>query len=94
MNIDLEWRNFDVLVIGSGGAGTNAAETAAKAGASVLLVAKDPLSASDTKISSPVSTNCSGCEFYTKDGQEQSGLLSGKKECLNHYQFSIISVEF
>jgi len=37
--------------------------------------------ASDTKIPSPVSTTCSGCEFYTKDGEEQSGLLSGKKEC-------------
>ena len=37
--------------------------------------------ASDTKIASPISTNCSNCEFYTKDNDEQSGLLNGKKEC-------------
>lgn len=35
----------------------------------------------DVKISSPISTSCSSCEFYTKDGEEHSGLLSGKKEC-------------
>lgn len=35
----------------------------------------------DTKIHSSISTNCSGCEFYTKYDDEQSGLLSGKKEC-------------
>lgn len=37
--------------------------------------------ASDTKMPSPISTNCSGCEFYTKEGDEQSGFISGKKEC-------------
>ena len=37
--------------------------------------------ASDTKIPAPISTHCSSCEFYTKDGEEESGLLSGKKEC-------------
>ncbi len=37
--------------------------------------------ASDIKIQSPVSTNCSGCEFYTTDADEQTGLKSGKKEC-------------
>lgn len=37
--------------------------------------------ASDTKMPSPISTNCSGCEFYTTDSDEESGLLSGKKEC-------------
>ena len=31
----------------------------------------------DIKIPSPVWTNCSSCEFYTKDGEEESGLLSG-----------------
>lgn len=36
---------------------------------------------SDTKIHSPVSTTCAGCEFHTTDSDEQSGLLSGKKEC-------------
>lgn len=37
--------------------------------------------ASDTKISTPISTTCAGCEFYTKGNEEESGLLSGKKEC-------------
>lgn len=37
--------------------------------------------ASDIKILSPVSTRCSSCEFHTKGGKEQPGLLSGKKEC-------------
>jgi len=37
--------------------------------------------ASDTKIQSPVSTNCSGCEFYTTESDKQAGLKNGKKEC-------------
>jgi len=37
--------------------------------------------ASDTRIQSPISTCCSGCEFYTKSDDKQSGLKSGKKEC-------------
>jgi succinate dehydrogenase/fumarate reductase flavoprotein subunit len=78
MNIDLEWRNFDVLVIGSGGAGTNAAETAAKAGASVLLVAKDPLSASDTKISEGIATvRASGSEDDTEEALSENLKIAG-----------------
>lgn len=37
--------------------------------------------ASDTKIEPKVSAECGICEFHAKDGEEQSGLLSGKKEC-------------
>jgi len=37
--------------------------------------------ASDTKIPSPISTNCASCEFHTKDGEEGPDSLSGKKEC-------------
>lgn len=37
--------------------------------------------ASDEKISAPVSTNCSGCEFYSTAAGEAAGLKSGKKEC-------------
>ena len=37
--------------------------------------------ASDTKILTPVSTTCAGCEFDTNKVEEESGLLSGKKEC-------------
>ena len=48
--MDVEWRDCDVLVVGSGGAGSQAAYAAAEAGAKVLVVTKDPLGASDTKI--------------------------------------------
>jgi len=37
--------------------------------------------ASDTKIPSPISTNCSNCEFYTIGSEEEAGLRSGRKEC-------------
>lgn len=39
----------------------------------------------DTKIDSPVSTNCAGCEFYTTHRDEEDGLKSGKKECWKKY---------
>lgn len=38
--------------------------------------------ASDTKIPSPGSTNCSSCEFYTKDGEEQFRLAKRKERML------------
>ncbi len=51
MAIETEWRDYDVIVVGSGGAGSIAAHAAAEAGASVLVVSKDPIGCSDTKIS-------------------------------------------
>ena len=56
MNIETEWLSYDVIVVGSGGAGAQAASAAAEFGASVLLVSKDPLGASDTKISEGLAT--------------------------------------
>ena len=56
MNIKTEWLSYDVIVVGSGGAGAQAASAAAEFGASVLLVSKDPLGASDTKISEGLAT--------------------------------------
>jgi succinate dehydrogenase/fumarate reductase flavoprotein subunit len=47
----METRKSDVLVIGSGGAGVMAAVEAARAGASVTLVSKDPIGYGDTRIS-------------------------------------------
>ena len=51
MTIETEWRNYDVVVVGSGGAGSMAARAAAEEGARVLVVSKDPIGCSDTKIS-------------------------------------------
>ena len=51
MTIETEWRDYDVVVIGSGGAGSLAARVAADEGARVLVVSKDPVGCSDTKIS-------------------------------------------
>jgi len=49
-------KEYDVVVIGSGGAGSAAANTACKNGASVLLVSKDPIVCSDSKISEGIMT--------------------------------------
>lgn len=56
MGIQIEWLKYDVIVVGSGGAGAQAAYAAAEEGAKVLLVSKDPLGASDTKISEGLAT--------------------------------------
>ena len=61
--IDTEWLDYDVIVIGSGGAGAHAASAAAYSGATVLVVSKDPVGASDTKISEGLATvRASGAE--------------------------------
>ena len=39
--MNVEWKKYDVLVIGSGGAGSHAAHAASNKGASVLVVSKD-----------------------------------------------------
>lgn len=51
MAIETEWRDYDVIVVGSGGAGSHAADAAQTSGARVLVVSKDPIGCSDTKIS-------------------------------------------
>ena len=51
MTIETEWRDYDVVVVGSGGSGSIAAHAAAESGARVLVVSKDPIGCSDTKIS-------------------------------------------
>ena len=56
MSIQIEWLNYDVIVVGSGGAGSQAAYAATEQGAKVLLVSKDPLGSSDTKISEGLAT--------------------------------------
>ena len=56
MPIEVEWCTYDVVVVGSGGAGSHAAQAAAATGARVLVVSKDPIGASDTKISEGIAT--------------------------------------
>ncbi len=56
MAIETEWRHYDVVVVGSGGSGAHAAFAAAEAGARVLVVSKDPIGCSDTKISEGIAT--------------------------------------
>ena len=43
MTIETEWRDYDVIVVGSGSAGSATAHAAAEAGAEVLLVSKDAI---------------------------------------------------
>lgn len=56
MSLDIEWRDYDVIVVGSGGAGSSAAHAAAEAGGNVLVVAKDPVGCSDSKIAEGIVT--------------------------------------
>lgn len=49
-------KSFDVVVVGSGGAGGAAASEAARKGARVLVVSKDPLVCTDSKISEGIVT--------------------------------------
>ena len=46
----------EILVVGSGGSGSSAAQAAAEAGLSVIVISKDPLATSDTKICEGVMT--------------------------------------
>ncbi len=48
--------NCDVIVVGSGGSGSSAAEAVAEAGLKVIIISKDPLASSDTKICEGVMT--------------------------------------
>ena len=46
----------DVIVVGSGGSGSSAAQAAAEQGLEVIVISKDPLASSDTKICEGVMT--------------------------------------
>ncbi len=53
---NIENLECDVLIIGSGGTGSQAAQAAAEEGLSVIVISKDPMSSSDTKICEGVMT--------------------------------------
>ncbi|MBJ57920.1 MAG: hypothetical protein CMP24_06760 [Rickettsiales bacterium] len=53
---EIERISCDVVVIGSGGTGSQAVQAAAEEGLSVIVISKDPMSSSDTKICEGVIT--------------------------------------
>jgi succinate dehydrogenase/fumarate reductase flavoprotein subunit len=78
MAIETEWRDYDVVVVGSGGAGSHAALAAAEAGARVLVVSKDPIGCSDTKISEGIATvRESGADNDTEDVLSENLRMAG-----------------
>ncbi len=78
MTIETEWRDYDAIVVGSGGAGSAAAYAAAEAGASVLVVAKDPIGCSDTKIAEGIVTvRASGDEDDSEDALAENLRVAG-----------------
>lgn len=78
MGIATEWRDYDVIVVGSGGAGSHAARAAANAGANVLVVSKDPVGCSDTKISEGIATvRASGATDDTEEILSENLQMAG-----------------
>ncbi len=74
----IERLDCDVLVVGSGGAGTAAACAAMEQGASVILVSKDPMVCSDTKISEGIiSVRASGGEDDTPEALSRNLRVQG-----------------
>ncbi len=69
---------YDIVVVGAGMAGVAAANKAMEGGAKVLLVSKDPLLASDTKISGGIiSVRGSGSDEDTVDEFTSNMMTSG-----------------
>jgi succinate dehydrogenase/fumarate reductase flavoprotein subunit len=69
---------YDIVVVGAGIAGVAAANKAMEEGAKVLLVSKDPLLASDTKISEGIiSVRGSGGDDDTADEFKSNMMTSG-----------------
>jgi succinate dehydrogenase/fumarate reductase flavoprotein subunit len=74
----LERRQYDVVIVGSGGAGSAAAQTAADRGARVLAVSKDPLVCSDSKIAEGIVTvRTSGTDADTEQALSSNLRLGG-----------------
>lgn len=78
MSVETEWRDCDVIVVGSGGAGSAAAHAAAEAGARVLVVVKDPVACSDTKIAEGIVTvRASGDDDDSEAGLAENLRVAG-----------------
>ena len=74
----IEYLNCDVLIIGSGGTGSQAAQAAAEEGSKVIVISKDPMSSSDTKICEGVITvRESGDDTDTQEVLSENIKLAG-----------------
>ena len=75
---EIEYLECDVLVIGSGGTGSQAVQGAAEEGLQVIVISKDPMSSSDTKICEGVMTvRESGDKTDTKEVLSENIKLAG-----------------
>ncbi len=75
---NIEFLSCDVLIAGSGGAGSQAAQAAAEEGLDVIVISKDPMSSSDTKICEGViSVRESGDKSDTEDTFSNNIKLAG-----------------
>ncbi|MAH89108.1 MAG: hypothetical protein CMJ06_03580 [Pelagibacterales bacterium] len=75
---EIEYLECDVLVIGSGGTGSQAVQGAAEEGLKVIVISKDPMSSSDTKICEGVITvRESGDTTDTKEILSENIKLAG-----------------
>ena len=75
---NIEFLDCDVLVVGSGGTGSQAVQASAEEGLKVIVVSKDPMSSSDTKICEGVITvREAGDKTDTKDALSETIKLAG-----------------
>ncbi len=75
---NIEFLDCDVLVVGSGGTGSQAVQASAEEGLKVMVVSKDPMSSSDTKICEGVITvREAGDKTDTKDALSENIKLAG-----------------
>jgi succinate dehydrogenase/fumarate reductase flavoprotein subunit len=73
----MQVRRSDVLVIGSGGAGVTAAVEAARAGATVTIISKEPLGYGDTRISLGVMSTSPDSSIGDSEEQFAEDMIRG-----------------
>ena len=75
---NIEYLDCDVIVVGSGGTGSQAVQAAAEEGLKVIVISKDPMSSSDTKICEGVITvRESGDNTDTEEALSENIKLAG-----------------
>lgn len=75
---NIEYLDCDVIVVGSGGTGSQAVQAAAEEGLKVIVISKDPMSSSDTKICEGViSVREAGDSTDTEEALSENIKLAG-----------------